>query len=48
MEEVGRRRMPKPRVGVRGKKGDNLLIVNPLILSFSLREKGYVKFPDRH
>jgi len=41
MEEVGRRRMPKPRVGVRDSvKANTMISFCSLILSFSLREKG--------
>jgi len=38
----------RERAGVREQKADNLLIINPLILAFSLREKGCVEFLDRH
>ena len=34
--------------GEGGPQGDNVLILNPLILTFSLREKGYVDFLDGH
>jgi len=36
------------RVGVRDRLDEDLLIFHPLILTFSLREKGFVELLDEH